>query len=111
MSMAQAVKPEATVTITATGTNNLANGVGLVLVNPASLLAALTINLPANPMDRDVVIMQFGGAVTSGTVVTLLTIGAQGTAAILGTLPTTATANNCIAYMYNVNTNKWYRFI
>lgn len=107
----QSVRPEGTQLITSAGSTTITNGVGVVVINPSLALATLTITLPSIPCDRDVILMQFGGTVTTGTVVTLLSILAGGTPGIIGNPPTAATANNVIAYMYNVTTDKWYRFL
>jgi hypothetical protein len=67
-------------------------------------MAALTVTFPSTPNDRDMVVMIFGGTVTTGTVVTLLTMPA----AIIGALPTTATVG-AMCYMYFASAGKWFR--
>lgn len=104
------LRPEGEILVTATGTTNVSAGIGIVRVNPASLLATLTINFPAAPSDRDNILIFFGGTITgANTVVTLLTLTASAT--ILGSLPTTALAGTCIGYEYCAATNKWYRLL
>lgn len=98
------IKPEAVQVVTAGSTVTVTNGVGLLRVNPASTLAALAVTFPSTPNDRDVLIMTFGGTLTSGTVVTLLSF----VGSTIGTLPTTALTGS-IMWMYDASTAKWYR--
>lgn len=102
------IKPEGKQAHTSGASVAATAGVGILKVNPASLLAALTVTFPTAPSDRDVFIMLYGGTITSGTVVTVLTLAAGGN--ILGTLPTTALAGTAIAYIYDSSEGKWYRF-
>lgn len=108
-SFGQTIKPEGIQTITTTGATSISSGVGIAVVNPASALATLTINFPPSPSDRDIFLMEFGGTVTTGTVVTVLTLA--GTQPLLGTLPTTAASGTVIAFIYNNQVGKWFRFI
>lgn len=100
--------PETQVMFTSGSTVTASQGVGLVIVNPASALSAMTINFPPNPDDRDMFMLQFGGSILSGSVVVLLTLSG-GATGILGTLPTTANSGQCMTFIYNIKTNKWYR--
>lgn len=101
-------KPEGFQTVTTTGTVNVTAGVGIVNVNPASVLATATINFPATPADRDIFLMTFGGTVTgNAAVVTLLTLTAG--SGILGAGVTTGLAGTSVEYIYLAKTDKWYR--
>jgi hypothetical protein len=100
------IKPEGIQTVTSGSTVTVSNGVGILVVNPSSLLAALTVTFPSTPNDRDYLLMQFGGTMTSGLVVTALAV--TGAASIIGSVPV-ATAGMCSAWIYNVALNKWLR--
>ncbi len=97
--------------ITATsGTQTINDATGIVFVNPASLAATLTVKLPANPQDQDVVVITGGGAITgSGTVVTLLTLAANTGQALLGVSLTSLTAGQSTSYQYRTSNQKWYK--
>ena len=108
--LGQTIKPEGSIVLTSSTSTTLSAGVSTVNINPVSALATLTVGLPTNPNDRDVVVFQFGGTITSGTVVTLFS-----TASSIGILPSQVpilvSSGTCIMYIYNVTTNKWYRFL
>lgn len=97
--------------ITATsGTVTVNDATGIVYVNPASLAASLTLKLPPNPQDQDIVSFQFGGTITgAGAVVTLLSIIANTGQALLGTSLTSAAAGTATAYQYRASNTKWYK--
>jgi len=91
------LRPEGQQTITASAT--VTSGVGRVMVGNGSLIASLTITFPANPNDRDNLLMLFNGGVT------LLSL----TGNILGTLPTSANTGVGLCYEYEATSGKWYR--
>jgi len=97
-------KPEGVQIVTSGSTVTVTTGVGLLKVNPTSTLAALAVTFPSTPSDRDVLIMTFGGTLTSGTVVTLLSF----VGSTIGTLPTTALTGS-IMWIYDASVAKWYR--
>lgn len=77
-------------------------------VNPASTLAALTITLPANPVDGQEIIIHFGGTLTSGAVVTALTLAGSGGSTILnGSSITTAQAGDGYILKYQATGTLW----
>lgn len=101
---------EGTQTITTGTATTISNDVVWVFVNPAALLAAHSITMPAAPADRQEVTVWFGGTVSSGTVITVLTIAANtGQSLIQVSVPSTAVVGDCIIYVYFRATNTWYR--
>ncbi len=76
------------------------------MVNPASILASLTVTLPASPTDGQDVIVTFGGTVTSGGVVTSLSFSP---APIDASTPSYVMAGEHLGYRWNSTNSKWYR--
>ncbi len=90
---------------TVTGSNYI------YVIDPASTLAAYTATLPASPTDGQVVMFVFGGTLTSGIIVTALTISPNTSQAIIdNTPPASATADNSLKYYWVSANSKWYRF-
>ena len=107
---AQFFNPAALQTVTSGSTVTVTQGVGHLLINPASVLTTLTITFPASPNDRDILVIRFGGTISSGvSVVTALTLSSV--AGLMGTLPTTAVSGMCMLWIYDASTGKWYRLI
>jgi hypothetical protein len=97
-------------TYTSGGTYTIPNNVNWVKVNPASTQASLTITMPAAPVDNQRVDISFGGTVTSGAVITSLTMAANtGQALLQSAAPSTGTAGTTISYKYSLSNTKWYR--
>jgi hypothetical protein len=97
--------------ITSGSSGTVTGGNYIVTIDPASTLAAYTLTLPASPNDLDIVEVDFGGTVTSGTIVTALTISANTGQTILdNTPPVNATADNTLFYRYRSANTTWYRF-
>lgn len=82
-----------------------------VVVNPASVLASLTLTMPATAQDRQEVDFSFGGSVAGGAaVVTTLSIAANsGQTMMDASAPTTANGGQTFKYRYNAALTKWYR--
>ncbi len=81
----------------------------LAVYDPASLQANATITLPANPIDGQIQVIAFGGAITSGTVVTTLTLATTGGQTInVGTAAATGTIEQPLTFMFLAPLNKWY---
>ena len=81
----------------------------LAVYDPASLQASATITLPANPIDGQIQVIAFGGAITSGTVVTALTLATSGGQTInVGTAATTGTVEQPLTFQFLAPLNKWY---
>lgn len=91
-------------------TLTVTDGVGVLFLDPATAVAALTITLAPNPSDGQRLRIVAGGTITSGTTITLLTISAntgQGLVGVGGAaLFATGTS---IALMYRTGIAKWYR--
>lgn len=94
---------------TVTVTNQTTDKIWLT-VNPSSLLASLTITLPAVPINGQLVEVSFGGTMTSGAVITSLTISPNsGQTIVQASAPTTANAGDTLSYRYKTSVAIWYR--
>lgn len=79
-------------------------------VNPASTLSTLTITLPATPVDGQKIEISFGGTLTSGDVVTALTVSPNtGHTLLQASSPSSVAAGETISYRYKSSNSKWYR--
>lgn len=97
-------------THTSGATVTVSNGKNVLYVDPGSTLAALTITLPATAHNGNEIQIYFGGTLTSGTVVTSLTIsGNTGQSIIQATTPSSVDAGEAIVYKYRASTSTWYR--
>ncbi len=91
-------------------TVTVTNGVNILYVNPASTLATLTITLPATPHAGNYIEIYFGGTMTSGDVVTSITIsGNTGQTVLQASTPSIVEAGEHISYRWNSSLSKWYR--
>jgi hypothetical protein len=96
--------------ITAGTATTLNDDVSIVKVNPASTLASHTITMPANPADRQEIYIFFGGTLTSGTIVTALTIAANtGQGLVQISAPSKGVFGDILSYWYDRASQKWYR--
>jgi len=97
--------------ITATsGTQTVNDATGIVYVNPASLAATLSLKLPPNPQDQDVVNFQFGGTITGvSAVVSVLTMLANTAQSLIGAALTAANAGTTTSYQYRKSNTTWYK--
>lgn len=94
-----------------TGSVTIQDGKRGIYYNPGTTQATATITLPAAPVDGQETAICFGGTVTAGTVVTILTIAPNSGQTVIGTLPTTATVDTHLAYKYRSATSQWYRIV
>jgi hypothetical protein len=85
------------------------NGAGTVFMDMASLAATFTLTLPSSPSDQDVIKIIPGGTITSGAVVTALTLSPNSGQTILGAALTTLAAGTIAAYQWRNSTSQWYR--
>lgn len=94
-----------------TGTTvTISNSTTWLIINPASTVAALAITMPVSPTDGQKIEMSFGGTVTSGVVVTALTITPNSGQTILSvSSPTTLEAGETVMYRFNSSNSIWYR--
>ena len=92
-----------------TTASTISNNVTNYLINPASLIATYTLTLPSNPIDAQVVKVHFGGTITSGAVITSLTVSPNSGQTITGSSITTAAVSSCYIYTYNAALASWYR--
>jgi len=76
--------------------------------NPSSLLAALTITMPATPVDGQEVEFTGGGTITSGAVITTLTFTPNTGQGILGdTVYTDFSVNDAVKLAWKGSLSKW----
>ena len=95
-------------TITSGSSSAAATDASNIYINPASTLASYTLTLPSVNTEGSLCNIHFGGTLTTGTVVTSLTISAPAGTTILQTAaPTTAVAGACI--IYRLHGTIWYR--
>ena len=81
---------------------------GLLIVNPAALLAVLVITMPSSPYDNQEVKISFGGTILVGGVVTALSIlGNVGQTVLDGGVITTAIASDGYILKYQASTGLW----
>lgn len=94
---------------TTTGTYTIGNGIPELVVNPASTLATLTVTLDGTPLDGQIVSVFAGGTLTSGIIVTTLTVNAAvGEHIVQKTAPTTLVFGDHLQYQYIAATSTWY---
>jgi hypothetical protein len=100
-----------TMEVTGAGTYTIGDNTAGLYYDPGSLAATADITLPAAPIDGQEIEIYFGGTITTGTVVTALTILPNTGHTILGTLPTTALVSTVLKYKFRNSTNQWYQSI
>lgn len=80
----------------------------VLVVNPAATLSTLTITMPSAMKTGQTLHIVFGGSVTSGTVVTSLSISPNtGQSMIQNSTPSVVEAGETVSYKYY--SGKWYR--
>ena len=92
---------------TSTGSTTMINGSAGLYCDPSIIAVTATINLPPSPTDGQEITIYFGGTITSGTVVTTLTIN-PGANRMLATMPVSATTNTVIRLKYRLSNTSWY---
>ena len=96
--------------ITSGASGTVGGGNYVVTFDPSSTLAAYALTLAAAPSDLAIVKIEFGGTLTSGTIITNFTVVPNsGQIIIDNTPPSSATADNYIEYQFRSSTNQWYR--
>lgn len=90
-------------------TLQVANNTNFVSVNPAAVVAALAITLPALPVDGDKVDIAFGGTIAAGaSVITALTVSAPTGTTIYGATPASPVLGGTVlTYRYASSTKTW----
>lgn len=91
----------------------LANAPGRIRyqVNPAAIIPTVAFTLPPNPVANQIVDFEFGGQLTTGTVVTNLSILPNTAQSILQQyVPTTADAGDRISFEWNQTSNLWLNY-
>ena len=96
-------------TITSGTSSTIANAIIRTYINPASTIATYTLTLPSAPLDGTTVQIFGGGTITTGAVVTALTISPNSGQSIVGTSVTTLSVGPAIIYEYNSVNTSWYR--
>ena len=97
--------------VSAGPTATVTNQVRRVYVDPASVIASLTLTLPATPLDADQVQVYFGGTVANrAAVVTTLSIAPNtGHAISQFNSPANAFGGDMVTYEYRAAAARWYR--
>ena len=87
------------------------NKVTWLIINPSSVVAALTVTMPAAPYDKQVVKLSFGKIITSGQpVVTLITVAPNTGQTLLQPLGLDqVVAGESLTYKYVLSLTNWYR--
>lgn len=94
---------------TSGGNVTIPDNVALFLYNPSSTESSATITLPTNPIDGQITTIAFGGSVSSGTVVTTLSLSTSGGQTInVGTAAATGTVEQPLTFQFLSPLNKWY---
>lgn len=96
----------------ATGPLSIPKNTETFSYNPATTTAAITITLPPTPFNGQEVTIIGGGTLTTGTVVTTLTLGVDTSIAgttIIGAAATTLVVGTPLKYKYDLRINAWYR--
>ena len=83
------------------------NNTSTLWVNPASALAALAITMPSTPYEGQECLIVFGGTITSGAVVTSVSMDAD---VLGGSSFTTANVGDALRLKYLSSITKWIRF-
>lgn len=99
-----AVGNTSAVEFTTGGNWQIPDNISLAVYNPAILQATATISLPVNPIEGQLLEILVGGTITTGTVVTALTLSG-GLNAIIGSVLTTLNAGLIKLRFTN---GKWY---
>lgn len=96
---------------TATGSTLTVNNASTwVIINPSTTIAALTITMPATPYDTQFIDVTFGGSITSGVVVTAISVIANtGQTLLQPYVLDIVQAGETLSYQYNLSQKIWYR--
>lgn len=88
-------------------TFTFSSGTNTLFYNPNASVLNCTINMPSSPIDCQTVWILFGGTITSGAVVTNLTLAAPSTAVVkFG--PSTGTAGTILKLTYSSEFDWWF---
>lgn len=83
-----------------------------LLLNPSITSSTLTITLDSAPIDGQKIEISAGGTLTSGVVITSLTISANsGQVLLQNTIPTQIRAGETVSYRYKLSNTTWYRIL
>ncbi len=75
--------------------------------DPATLVAAATITLPASPADGQEIVICFGGTISNGSVITSLTVAGNGHG-LVGVPAALATTATPLRYKYKLSGDSYY---
>lgn len=93
---------------TAGATVTISDSKSVLYVDPASNLTSLTITMPSSPINGQEVKISFGGTITSGSVVTALTLsGNTGQTILAGSTITSAVAGDGYVLKYQSSGARW----
>jgi hypothetical protein len=83
-------------------TKTISDTTNLYIMNPAGTLATLTVVMPTNPYDKQII------TIATSQIITALTLNAGAGQTILN-VPTTLAAGGFCSYVYILANTKWYR--
>ena len=99
----------ATQVYTAGANVTINDGIATLFYDPASLVTAATITLPAAPSDGQVLVIEFGGTITSGSVITTCNISANAGQTAIGLLSLApAVVGKSLTARYRKDIMTWY---
>ena len=90
-------------------TATVTNGAGTLFFDMPSLTASFTLTMSSAPNDQDIIAILPGGTITTGTVVTALTLSPNSGQTIIGAALTTLLVGTVPMYQYRNLTSQWYR--
>ena len=94
-------------THTTGATVTIANSTTILYVNPAVLLATLTVTMPPAPINGQEVKVSFGGTITAGIVITALTVSPNVGHTILGSTTSPVNAGDGYTFKFQQSLNLW----
>ena len=114
LSVATAATTYAPITVsqiyTSGSTVTVNNTTTWLIINPSATVAALAITMPATPYDNQYVDISTGGTITSGTVITTISVLANtGQTLIQPFALDVIAAGETLTYRYNLSQKIWYR--
>lgn len=95
--------------ITSGSSETINNGVGVVFIDPVSVLALFTLMMPDNPADRDEIIICAGGTIASpAAVVNGFAIQANTGQGLVGAGLATLLSGKSMVWIFRKDNAKWY---
>lgn len=91
------------------GGHLMANGFAGLYYDPSVVESSVTIDLPVNPVNGQMITIYFGGIITTGDpVITSFTLN-PGANFIIGSVPSGINSGDVLKFKYRANNTTWYR--